>query len=270
LPALGDINTLVPTAHFILADAPTHHEQQVREVARAVLPQLLAHVDVGGPESLTNWIRQLPVVVQGQPSSANSTSLTGEQIILPHLVIMKLLPQIAPDDFLALSQRIRQRLYANLRYNFLPRLSEQYALVVLDMIYRTADVEALSVVQDLVDGSGRYMSPYVSPYPQVREAARASAVRLQEQIEKEKVSKTLLRGASAPDAAPETLLRAVSGNTATDPQLLLRANVQQSMGDEKTYEPVSSVQQPDDYAVQTTQVRETEQDATVRLSGGQQ
>jgi hypothetical protein len=219
LPALADKSTLAPTAYFIVADAPTHNEQQVREVAREVLPKLLARVDLGGRKHLALWIERLPVGERAQ-----ATMFLPESI-LAHLAVMKLLPQTEPGEFLALPPHIRQALYHNLLLSSLPRLKEQYSLIVLDMIYRATDVDALPTVQQLFGGGIA-----ASPYAQVREAARACADLLKAQIEKEMVGKTLLRGASAPTADPETLLRAASGVASADPQLLLRANVQESIG----------------------------------------
>ena len=245
-PAIVDI---VATARFIVDDAPTRNEQRVRETAQEVLPGLLASRSFGGQEFLTNWIRRLPAGFEEQPT-------VPIEMILPHLAIMKLLPQTSPDAFLALSQHTRRRLYANTRQILLPRLF-QYQLAVLDMIRRSADVEALSTVQALTGGI------FVSPYPQVRAAARACAVVLKAQLEKEKVSKTLLRGATAPEAAPDTLLRAASGGTAADPQLLLRANVEESRG-----ESIAGIDRLES-AARPAPAGELERDATLRLHNGQ-
>jgi hypothetical protein len=253
LPLLADRRALVWAARYIWWSTPG--EQRSREAAHAALPLLLERVDLGGLPTLTDWIRRLPLNLKDPPM--------WEAILLPHLALMQILPQCTPEQFLMVSSRDRQRLYTNLRTFMMPRLKSDYAVVVLDMVRRAADVEALSTVRDLIDGL------HSTPYPRIRKAARECLPILKDEVERQKVSKTLLRGASAPQAAPDTLLRAASGAVDIDPQLLLRANVLQSVGDARIHEPVSSVHRPE-YGVQKMQAGEIEQDATVRLSGGRQ
>jgi hypothetical protein len=215
LPARPDRRGLILTAKFLWGEAPTRNEQRVREAARKIFPQLLAEVDLGGIASLSGWINALIV----HQEDTHATNASWSTLWLPYLAVMQLLPRMAPADYLKLNQKVRQRLYSNLRVSTL--FKGEYSLVVLDMIRRSADVEALSTLHALINGE-----QYTSPYPEVRETTRACIPILQAQLEREKVSKTLLRGASAPEAAAETLLRAASTVTPTDPQLLLRANVQ--------------------------------------------
>jgi hypothetical protein len=217
IPALADRPGLVATARLILRDAPTHAEQHVREKAREILPQLLERVDLGGVAALHGWINRLPTTVQDSTYQAQI-----EPQLTAHLALMQLLPRISPTDYLALPQKDRQRIYLNLHNVDLPRLKADYALVVLDLVRRSADVEALSTVYSLINGDA------ATPYPQVRQAARDCVPILKAQFEKEKVSKTLLRGASAPQGTGDTLLRPAAGAPTTDPQLLLRANVENS------------------------------------------
>jgi hypothetical protein len=241
---------LVCVARYIWWSAPTLNERCVRAAAYEVLPALLERVDLGGPAMLAYWVRRLPLQMQEMNDTAQ-----WEAVLLPHLALMQILPQCPPEIFLRLSSYDRHRLYTNLRMFSLPRLKSDYALVVLDIVRRSIDVEAMSVVQDLIDG------PHASPYPQVRAAAHECVPILNQQIEKERVSKVLLRGASAPEPAPDTLLRAASGNATVDPQLLLRANVKESI-----CEPAAATNSTAS-SVRPVTVGETERDATLYRSG---
>jgi hypothetical protein len=216
LPCIADRRALVKTVQLMTNDSANPNAALVREAAYEMLPRLLARVDLGGVESLAGWIGRLKLqTIAGAYS-------------MPNLAVMQLLPQTDPADYLELDSRLRQNLYHNLRVVDL--FQGQYALVVLDMIRRSADVDALATVRALSEhrpaegpmGHGTW----ASPYQEVFDAALECIPILEEQLDKERARTSLLRGTSIPPAAPETLLRATANDIPTDPQLLLRATSQ--------------------------------------------
>ncbi len=62
-----------------------------------------------------------------------------------------------------------------------------------------------------------------SPSAQITQAAQACLPYLHERVESQRASQTLLRGASANEVAPDTLLRATQAHTDNAPEQLLRA-----------------------------------------------
>jgi hypothetical protein len=218
-PCLADRRCLMETARIVMRDASNADERRVWDAARGAMMQLLARVDLGGLPTLGDWIQRLPGV-------AVPHGILNTELGLPYFAVMQLLPRCEAANYLALPKAYRINLYRGLCGESavnLGRLRPDYTLVVLDMIRRSADVQALDPLQALI---GDVFNSALDR--QVCEAACECIPILQAQLEKERARTSLLRGAGVPQATPDSLLRAANTAPPTDPQLLLRATVQET------------------------------------------
>ncbi len=209
---LGVIYTLAE------GDAATHTAQMVRQAACDCIEQIGGHLDFGSVTQIPDYTDSL---VHQMQSEIEDHQITATCL----LALRHLLPQLQPTHYQSvLSERHRDRLYQLLTLPFIVN-QNRYGIhevqkEILRTAHRLADTRALPSVRKIAFGQ--------IPHPaakQFRALARETLTLLEAQAEREKESKTLLRGASEPTPLAQELLRAASSAPlATLPGELLRAS----------------------------------------------
>jgi hypothetical protein len=132
--------------------------------------------------------------------------------------LKRLLPRLKASDAGLLNPDQRKGLYAAL--NTYIGKGIQFHLAVLQAIEQVGDSGAIPHVERIA-----YSEAATVNEKQLREAARECLQSLKARAEQERLSRTLLRLASAPDSPAETLLRPAQGAPEADPNRLLRPAV---------------------------------------------
>ena len=219
--SVGDLSALPLLARIIVKDAPTKGEQTARDQARQSLRQLMRTLDFGTVENIPAWVAQLPLY--SETSGARLPSGGGwEQSLIATFALTRLLPQLRPEQTGLLSRADRSRVAS-------ATLMPYYMLVAggnegnfndiqpsrLGADFKLAVIEALRNVGTGEDAE--YIQHWAfAPAPSeadrhARDVAREILPILEARREKEQAGRTLLRGASAPPAAPDQLLRPATG-----------------------------------------------------------
>ncbi|MCW3053102.1 MAG: hypothetical protein JWN14_2272 [Chthonomonadales bacterium] len=192
----------------------------LREAAKPCLADLLTRLDFGPLETLPHYIDAAyhQMTAEEPNLSLYFTSL---------LILRQLLPQLAPSNYQnILSDTQRLRLYSLARLRMLHPLFRDEIhhpdrratqLEIVHTAERLGDTSALGSLEAFV----RDPPPFIDS--RVKAAVLQAVEVLKPLAEYEKLGRTLLRGASAPETMPDELLRAVTGNASeTDPHELLR------------------------------------------------
>lgn len=212
----GDREALPRVAWLVVCEAPTAHEQQVREAARVCLDYMRRRIDFGtvaaiGPNA-TRFNLQ-------RDSSANWDALIDARLALTHL-----LPQMQPRDAGLLAPEERKALHFALMWGWdgygfnYANLGPEFHLELLSALARNGDTQALPYVREVAYGEA------ATPDTQrIRSAAKICLRTLEEQAAREQIGQTLLRASAAPAPNGDNLLRPATGSSCADPEELLRA-----------------------------------------------
>jgi hypothetical protein len=140
--------------------------------------------------------------------------------------LVRLLPRLQASDADAITEAQRKCLYRQLlNLTFaeggefhIDQNDEEFLLAALRALEQIGDAKAIPSVQDLADRSGSTPNAV-----RVSEAAQQCLVFLQQRVERQGQSASLLRASCGQDVSSHSLLRASVGVPSTDPQQLLRA-----------------------------------------------
>lgn len=226
---VGDIHALPPLARLIVHDAPTQPEQRIRERAQQCLTHLTQNLDFGTAANIPGWIAKLPY----GSSTANMPTLPAgtDEALIALFALIRLLPQLQPSDAGLLKAGEREYLAEAWRWMLFAlypspggsvsmqqsRLGSAFSFAVL------AALEQIGTGRDLGLSHWLLCDVPAEELPQLRLQARRVNAILERRRDKEQVGQTLLRGASAPSAAPGELLRpAAAEHDRSDPKELLR------------------------------------------------
>ena len=226
---IGDTHALPHLARLVAHDAPSQKEQRIRERARHCLTHLTHTLDFGTTADIPGWIAKLPYgpIGRNQPTLPSG----ADEALIALFALLRLLPQIQSSDTDLLKASQRECLAESwvwMIYALYPvsgasgsmqqsRLGSDFPSAVLGAL------EQIGTGRDL--GLSRWLLRDVpmDELPQLREKARHVDAILKQRRDKEQAGHTLLRGASAPTAAPGELLRPASAaQTHSDPKELLR------------------------------------------------
>ena len=219
LQHIGDPQCLGAIYMLAAGEAATHTAQMVRAAARSCAEKLGVRLDFGPVTNIPEYTDSLVLQMQSEGPDYQVSAVCM-------LALRQLLPKLqASDCHSVLSERQRDRLYQLLT---LPLMIHQdrYGInelqeEVLRTAHRLADTRALASVRKIA--SVQTSSPAAK---QLRTTARETLRLLEAQAEKEKESRTLLRGASSPHAGVEELLRAAApSESLTTSSELLRSSI---------------------------------------------
>lgn len=220
LQRVGDQSCLGYVYLLATAEAATNAAQAVRTVAQNCLDHLLVRLDLGS-------LSTLPHVIDNTCAQVQSEGVDFQGYAACLLSLRQLLPQLTPGNYRSiLSERHRDHLYMLLVLR--PPFDggkQHYGQVELMLeIVRTAerlgDTRAIKSLSAIARNSSTVAEK------QIHTAVRRALPLLTALGEREKVSRTLLRGASAPEAQPGELLRAANPTaSATAPDELLRSSM---------------------------------------------
>lgn len=215
---LGGRDSLGTLYQIAAGEAALKGDQTVRAAAQKCLYALQARLDFGGPEKIPEYLLRI-----GTPPNSPSSPATVYADNLYALIAV--LPQLTPDNYRSLLSRAdRNALFAllsraslgNYGYDHLKLYRE-----VIGALARVGEIQSMNALRQVV-----VMEAPTDGAKQLRAAAKEALSVLRQQLEKEKVSKTLLRASSAPEARPEEMLRAAApAESVTTPNELLRASV---------------------------------------------
>jgi hypothetical protein len=138
--------------------------------------------------------------------------------------LIRLLPRLRPTDAGLLNETQRAALYRELSGRnwtssgrWRNTLNTALLVAILRALEQVGSGEALPHVERLAGGKGQAKRNL-----EIREAAKACLPFLQERVELERLSRTLLRPAESPEAPAAILLRPAQGVPDADPNILLR------------------------------------------------
>jgi hypothetical protein len=220
LQQIGDQTCLGVLYALASGEAATHTAQTVRQAARDCMERLQFRLDFAPVSKISEYT---DILIHQMQSEAGDPQISATCI----LALRQLLPQIDMTNYRSLlSERDRDRLYHLLVLPSWLFHQNRYGInevqeEILRTAYRLADTRALASVRKIAfvqisNPAARHM----------RTTARQTLHLLEAQVEREKESKTLLRGASAPaDRAQELLRAAAPAETAIAPTELLRASL---------------------------------------------
>ncbi len=216
---IGDQAVLPTLARFVVHDAPSKQEQNVRERARQCLTRLTQQLDFGTTGDIPGWVAKLPhtSVSTGSPVLPAG----ADDALIAHFALIQLLPQLQPSDSALLKHSQREYLAEAWRwmlYALSPgapaanliqqsRLGSAFSFAVLDAL------EQIGTGQDLSLSYYLLRDVPVDDLPPLREKARHVNAILEQRRDREQIGQTLLRGASAPPAAPGELLASCNRRT---------------------------------------------------------
>jgi len=219
LQQIGDHQCLGVLYALASGEAATSTAQTVRQAAQDCLERIRCRLDFAPAARIPEYTE---VLIHQLQSEAIDNQICATSL----LAIRQLLPQLNTTNVhRILSERDRDRLYQLL---VLPAWLPRYGLLelqeeILRTAHRLVDTRALVSV--------RKVAFVQIPHPaakQLRMVARETLQLLETQVEREKESRTLLRGASAPTSPSGELLRAaVSPESTTAPSELLRSSLPQ-------------------------------------------
>lgn len=148
----------------------------------------------------------------------------ADKELLPKIeaALVRLLPRLQATDAHLLNAAQRERLNSRLIQNLrLDPDHRELIVAILKAWEQVGDESALEIVRAIAD-SPVWTKQYSH---EEREAARHCLPFLEQSIERQRYSQSLLRASQASDPAPDTLLRpAAAGTLETEPQQLLRAS----------------------------------------------
>jgi hypothetical protein len=146
--------------------------------------------------------------------------------------LIRLLPRLKASDASLLTEAQRARLYLVLYLPFNPLFKNigpvfrdtddkgvEFRLAILKALEQIGDGSALPIVVRLANGKAK-----TEGQRRIQEAAQDCLPALRQLIQQEGNRQTLLRAAAPSDAAPDTLLRAATSVTSTEPDQLLRSS----------------------------------------------
>jgi hypothetical protein len=225
LARIGDRRDLGALYAVASAMAATKGEQAVRTEAQKCLHDLQARLDFGKVESIPDYLKPIYTPVTGQTNSQTAFYVVDADSLY---VLIALLPQLTSTNYRQiLSQQMdRDRLYSLLT----PATAGSYSFDKLKLyreivrtLERVGDTKSMHALRQVAG-----MEVPTDGARQLRAAANAALQVLRQQLEKEKVGKTLLRASFAPDVQPDELLRASApAESTTAPNELLRASIPQ-------------------------------------------
>lgn len=131
--------------------------------------------------------------------------------------LLHLLPQLQHTDAFLLKDAERTLLYQSLNST-----NPEYVLTVLKALEQVGDSKALPYVEKLVYPADK-QDKQNKRNEAVVQAAQECLVFLQQRIERQQISQSLLRPSDKATAVPDTLLRSASATQDTEPAQLLRA-----------------------------------------------
>lgn len=221
LQNVSDPTSLGTIFKLAIGEAATHTAQTVRQAARDHMEHLLTRLDFGPLEAIPEHIQHLT-------RSLKSEEIDFQVYAFRLLALRRLLPQLTAETYRGvLSEQQRDALYYLLTLSFGhvsymdPNRVAANTLreVIIQTARRLRDVRALPALRNAVDRSA---SQNFTP---VRKLLQETLPLLEAQVEKEKESRTLLRGSSSPAPASTELLRAAApAESNTAPGELLRAS----------------------------------------------
>ena len=131
--------------------------------------------------------------------------------------LIRLLPRLQAENAELLPPEQRANLHRLLLHASEPNI--ELKLAALSALIQCGDEKTLRVLQSLLANKG-----FRPQDPLLLEAVREQEPLLAARLEQERVNAVMLRPASAPDDAPQTLLRPAYGAEESEPQQLLRAS----------------------------------------------
>ena len=137
--------------------------------------------------------------------------LTGEERRQPREKLLEVLPELKEADTSLLTRQGQYNLAT-----ILARRDWELVLASLDALEKVGNTKSLSSVRALAQGKHLAAND-----PEIREAAAHCLAQIEERLQKGKEGGQLLRP-SAPDLAPQTLLRSYESNPSEEPSVLLR------------------------------------------------
>ncbi len=198
---------------YLLAtgEAATPTARTVREAARTCVEHLLVRLEFGHLEDLPQYIDNTCAQMQQEAIEFHVYATCA-------LTLRQLLPQLTSANYRSiLSVQHRSRLYGLLVSQVHSYGSGELHLEIVRTAERLGDTCAVKALRTYIHATND------GP---VKEAVRQAMGVLEPLVEREKESKTLLRGTSAPAAQPGELLRAAApAESATAPNELLRASI---------------------------------------------
>ncbi len=222
LEQIGERRSLGPLYLLAASDAATKDQQTVRAAAQQCLHILKARLVFGRVENISAYLSRYHIPADSQLSS---TFIDADNMY----ALLSLLPQLTPASY----QQILTTADKDQLYGFLsaangvsyPYEKRQFYLEIICTLERVSDTRSLNTLRALAS-----MDAPTDDAKQVRTAAKEAVRILRLQLEKEKVSQTLLRASAAPDARSEELLRAAAPTESETPsnELLRPATAQEA------------------------------------------
>lgn len=219
LGRLGDKEALNRLYSLANGQAATKREQAVRAAAQKSLYALHTGLDFGSVEAIPKYLNGLfsysSATTQSTPYLTDAYSLYALVALLPRLSAEEYYRIVSPTE--------RERMYglleravANNYFGYeKPRLYREFVCT----FERAGDTKAIQTLVHVAN-----MDAPSDGEKQLRSAAKQALRTLRQQVEREKVGKTLLRASMAPGVQPEELLRpAGPAASTTAPSELLRA-----------------------------------------------
>ena len=224
---IGDRDALPPLARLIVHDAPTQTEQRVRERAQQCLTHLTQTLDFGTTAGIPGWIAKLPY----GSSTANTPTLPAgsDEALIALFALIQLLPQMQPSDAGLLKASEREYMVESWRWMMFALFGTLAVNAQQSRLGSAFSFAALAALEQIGTGRELGLSHWLlrdvpnEDLPQLRATARRVNAILEQRRDKEQISYTLLRGSTAPVAAPAELLRPAMGEQGhSDPKELLR------------------------------------------------
>ena len=220
LERVGGRDSLGSLYQIAAGEAAVKREQAVRAAAQQCLHTLYSRLDFGGPEKIPEYILRLFKAPSSpaSPVTVHADSLYALIVLLPKLTrenYRQILNPTERDRLCGLLDPATLGLYGLYVYDKLKLYRE-----IVRTLERVGDIRAMNMLRHVA-----VMEAPSDGAKQLRAAAQEALRVLRQQVAKEKVSKTLLRASSAPDAQPDELLRAAApAESETAPDELLRAS----------------------------------------------
>lgn len=217
LEQLRDKSLLGHVYQLATGEASTRTAETVRQAARVSLENMLARIDFGLIERIPEYTERL---IRQMQSEGTEVKDVAECM----LALRKLLPLLTAENYRSvLTERNRDRLYGLLIMH-LQQSDRQYSgdealLEIVRAAGRIGDTRALPSIKKIT-----VWPATTTAAKRLRSASREIVRLLELQVVKEKESRTLLRGSSAPDPLPAELLRpTIPAISDVAPKELLRA-----------------------------------------------
>ena len=216
---LTDRSSLGMLYHLAAGEAAARGEQAVRTAAQTCLHDLQSRLDFGHVETIPTYLNKICNLVDNKQtvgSIVDADSLYALIALLPQLTPANYREILAPKDRDHLYSILNTVVFGSYGYDKV-KLSRE----VVRTLERVGDTKAIKALGQIAS-----MDAPTDSEKQLRTEAQEAWRYLKQMVEKEKVSKTLLRASYAPDVQPDELLRAAApAESATDPGELLRASL---------------------------------------------